>query len=66
MKFFFVKEKDVGSNSDVSDVIDEPVAPREKAAGARRAAAAAAVSLTLRFAFLRSYHNPLRKLQNDF
>jgi hypothetical protein len=35
----------VGSNSDLSDVIDEPVAPREKAAGARRAAAAAAVSL---------------------
>ncbi len=35
----------MGSNSDLSDVIDEPVAPREKAAGARRAAAAAAVSL---------------------
>jgi hypothetical protein len=41
----FSKDEDVGSNSDLSDVIDEPVAPREKAAGARRAAAAAAVSL---------------------
>jgi hypothetical protein len=46
---FFSKDEDVGSNSDLSDVIDEPVAPREKAAGARRAAAAAAVSLLTLF-----------------